>query len=676
MKKQWLKSKYGWTFLAALVVLCTIGILLVQNASRQKDIEKDMLQTKEPAVTEEESVSVLSTSEPTQTETGTESIQTEVSSPEELLAEMSLEEKIGQMLLVNFRSWKTADMSEADDLTVMNDEIAQIISDYHIGNVILFGENTKNTEQTVKLTYDLQRAAVASGGVPLMIGIDQEGGVVTRLGQGTCMPGNMAIGATGNPDYAYDNGSVIGEELKALGMDATFAPDADVNDNPDNPIVNLRSFGEAPKQVAELVQKMQEGLNAQGTAACAKHFPGHGNTATDTHTGLAIVEKTRAEWEACEKVPFQAAVNAKIDMIMTAHIQYPQLDDTQVTSVLDGSQIYLPATLSERIVTGILRDEMGYDGVVSTDAMDMQAIKDHFGETDAIIMAMNAGVDLMCNPTKLSCVEDASKLQEIYTAVGEAIQSGELSEAKLDAAVLRILRLKEKREILAKSTEEIYTAEQEQYATLLQKQTEQAEQLVGSREHRETERTIAEAAITVVHKELFKAFTPAAEETVLFILPFENESYSVQYAVNRLSKEQRIQDFHLAFYVYEKESKMSDILRQEITDADYILLASEMYGSTKNDVMHWQNVIPREVCEYVKAVGKQEDMCVLSLGMPYDAVNYPEEPVLAAYGYKAMTKEDAESGVITEKYGPNIPAVVGAALGAFEPKGVLPVEVE
>lgn len=639
MKKQWMKGKYGWTLLAALVVFCAVGILLGSNAPRQKDTGNNAVETE------------------------TELVQSEVSSPEELLAKMSLEEKIGQMLLVNFRSWKTADMAEADDLTVMNEEIAQIIRDYHIGNVILFGENTKNTEQTVKLTYDLQRAAAASGDVPLLIGIDQEGGVVTRLGQGTCMPGNMAIGATGNPEYAYENGSVIGEELKALGIDATFAPDADVNDNPDNPIINLRSFGENPEKVAGFVVKMQEGLNAQGTAACAKHFPGHGNTATDTHTGLALVEKTRTEWEACEKVPFQAAVNAKIDMIMTAHIQYPNLDDTQVTSVLDGSQVYLPATLSEKIVTGILRDEMGYDGVVSTDAMDMQAIKDHFGETDAIIMAMNAGVDLMCNPTKLSCAEDASKLRKIYSAVEEAIQSGELSESKLDAAVLRILKLKEKRGILAKSTEKFYTAEQ-------------AEQLVGSREHRETERTIAEAAITVVHEKLFKAFTPAAEETVLCILPFENESYSVQYAVNRLSEEQRIQDFHLDFYIYEKESELSDTLRQKIAAADYILLASEMYGSTKNDVMHWQNVIPREVCEYVKAVGKQKDMCVLSLGMPYDAANYPEEPVLVAYGYKAMTKEDAESGVITEKYGPNIPAVVGAAFGTFEPKGVLPVEVE
>ncbi len=668
-----------WTISAILLVALVVGVIWIQSVVQQKNSGSTAVQADEHAPDDESAeVKIQPSADLQPIPSITEEVlpPDDVETSEELLAKMSLEEKIGQMMLVNFRSWKTAEMAEADDLTVMNDEIAQIISDYHIGNVILFGENTKTTEQTIKLTYDLQRAAIQSEQLPLLIGIDQEGGTITRLGQGTCMPGNMAIGATGNSKYAYDNGVVIGEELSVLGINATFAPDADVNDNPDNPIINLRSFGEDPQRVAELVVQMQEGLNAQDVAACAKHFPGHGNTSTDTHTGLAIVEKTKDEWETCEKVPFQAAVDSGIDMIMTAHIQYPNLDDTQVISTLDGTQIYLPATLSEKIVTGILRDEMGYDGVISTDAMDMQAIKDHFGETDAIIMAMDAGVDLMCNPTKLTSSEDAAKLQAIYDAVGAAVESGELSESKIDAAVLRILKLKEKRGILAKASEEIYLAEEDQYAEQLQKQTVKAEQVIGCKAHRETERAIAEAAITPYHKDLFKAFTPAEGETVLFILPYEDECYSAQYAVNRLTEEQTIRKIETDFYSYQRESEPGDGLRQKIMDADYILLASEMYGSTKNDATHWQNVFPKAVCEYVNAVGKQDRMTVLSLGLPYDAVHYPEEPILLAYGYKAMEEADAKSGVITGKYGPNLPAAVGAALGAFEPKGVLPVEVE
>ena len=147
-----------------------------------------------------------------------------------------------------------------------------------------------------------------------------------------------------------------------------------MNDNPDNPVINLRSFGEDPELVQAMVGQMKDGIKGENVIACIKHFPGHGNTATDTHTGISIVEKTKEQWNICEKIPFAQAIKSGVDMVMTAHIQYPHLDDTQVVSAKDQQNIYLPATLSEKIVTGILRKELGFNGVIVTDAMDMQAI--------------------------------------------------------------------------------------------------------------------------------------------------------------------------------------------------------------------------------------------------------------------------------------------------------------
>ncbi len=602
-----------------------------------------------------------------------------VSLADEILLDMTLDEKIGQMMLVNFRSWKSAEMEEAEDLTVMNDEIAQIIGDYHIGNMILFGENTKTTEQTIRLTDALQQAAMKSDDLPLMIGIDQEGGIITRLGQGTCMPGNMAVGATGNTEYAYDTGKVIGEELKVLGISATFAPDADVNNNPENPIIHLRSFGDDANQVAEYVVRMQDGLNDAGISACAKHFPGHGNTATDTHTGLAIVDQSKEEWEQCEQLPFQAAADNQVDIIMTAHIQYPGLDHTQTISKEDGSQIYLPATLSGEIVTGILKGEMNYSGVVSTDAMDMQAITSHFGETEAILMAINAGVDMLCNPTSLKCSEDAIKLKNIYDEIKKAVTSGTISEDRIDDAVLRILKMKERRGILEiqKDLKQSGAADKDavNHEAVLNKRMKQAETIIGSQAHREKEREIAEAAVTLYNQNDVKTVSPKVGETLLFIMPDEDTCNSIKFAVSRLVMEKTIPEIRTEYYIYKEAQKLDLECEKKLETADYILVGSKMSASVMKQPDHWQIAFPQQLCAYIKAQDICEKTAILSLALPYDAANYPDEQVYIAYGYQTMSREDAESGVITGKYGPNIPAVVGAALGAFSPKGKLPVKI-
>ncbi|MDD3164437.1 MAG: glycoside hydrolase family 3 N-terminal domain-containing protein [Oscillospiraceae bacterium] len=578
---------------------------------------------------------------------------------QQLCADMTLDEKIGQVLFVNFRYWKNAGEETASGMEVLSSEVEEVIQKYHLGNIILFSENTKTTAGTARLTADLQSAAKAAGDLPLLIGIDQEGGIVTRLGQGTCMPGNMALGATGNPQYAYQAAQVIGEELAALGVNCNLAPDSDVNDNPENPVIGLRAFGADPLLVSAMARQYLAGLKSTGTIGCAKHFPGHGNTATDTHTGLALVDKTKSEWEAVEAVPFQTLIASGIDMVMTAHIQYPNLDRTQAISKSSGEPIYLPATLSHTILTDILRGQLGFDGVICTDAMEMAAITSNFGETQAVVMALQAGSELLCNPTGLASLNDVSKLEAIYQAIKTSVASGELPQAQLDAAVTRILKLKLKNGIIGK-----------EYSTA-DAQVQRAAAVVGNAAHRATERTIAEAAVTL-YGGSDAPIVMKPGETVLFAVPYENECGSVRFAVNRLAAEDAIPNITLKIACYYKAEQLSDELAAEIREADHVVVLSEQTASTLMNPAHWLYARPQEILSVAAASGKS-DSAVVSLGLPYDAPNYAGVPVYLAYGYIGMTEEDAQRGEITGKYGPNIAAGIGCALGAFAPTGKLPV---
>ena len=189
----------------------------------------------------------------------------------------------------------------------------------------------------------------------------------------------MALAATGNPEYARTMASIYGRELGLVGVNTDFAPVMDINNNPNNPVIGVRSFGDSPETVAEYGIPFMEGLHDQGTIVTLKHFPGHGNTDTDSHTGFPCIESTYEELKDFELVPFQAAFEAGADMIMTAHIQYPKIETDTYTSISTGEEVYLPATMSHTILTDILRGDMGFDGLVVTDALDMAAICACFG---------------------------------------------------------------------------------------------------------------------------------------------------------------------------------------------------------------------------------------------------------------------------------------------------------
>jgi beta-N-acetylhexosaminidase len=308
-----------------------------------------------------------------------------VSDIQEIVENMTIDEKVGQMLMPDFRNWQKQGETKATGFIEMNSEVASIIKKYHLGGVILFAENVVDTEQTVRLTDGLQ---MASPDLPLFITIDQEGGIVTRLQTGTNLPGNMALGAARNGNYAYQTGEIIGKELSSLGINVNFGPSVDVNNNPGNPVIGVRSFSSDPELVSKLGIQTIKGLQNQNMIATTKHFPGHGDTAVDSHYGLPLVSHDKERLRSIELVPFQKAIDAGVDMMMTAHVQFPAFDDTTYISKNDGQEIMVPATLSHKVITGLLREEMGFDGVVVTDALNMKAIADNFGQEEAVVLAL------------------------------------------------------------------------------------------------------------------------------------------------------------------------------------------------------------------------------------------------------------------------------------------------
>ena len=421
--------------------------------------------------------------------------------------------------------------------------MSEIINKNHLGGVILFANNVKDTEQTTKLTYDLQKAAMdgPNKNLPLLLSIDQEGGIVTRLLKGTCLPGNMAIGATRSEKDSYSCGDIIGKELSALGVNVNLAPCLDINNNPNNPVIGLRSFSSKSDLTSKLGLKYIEGHQCDNVASAAKHFPGHGDTETDSHVGLPLVNKSLDELRALELIPFKAAADAKVDMLMTAHIQYPQIETGKFISKKDGKEINIPATLSQTIIDGIARKELGYNGVIITDALNMAAISENFGEVEAVKMAINAGVDIALMPTTLRSEADIYKLEAIIDGLKKAVKCKEISIDRINEAATRVVKLKIDRGIINYSQDK----------RTLEERIINAKAVVGSIENRDKEREIAANSITVLNNyNNALPLIPKENSTILVITPYENHITSLKYGINRLITEGQIKKVNIDAICY------------------------------------------------------------------------------------------------------------------------------
>ena len=590
---------------------------------------------------------------------------TETASPEveKLIENMPLKQKVTQMIMPDFRKWQEANQESPQDLTKVNAEVADAIDKYDFGGVILFAENVKETKQTLALTQDMQKAAIENkannGKIPLLLAIDQEGGIVYRLGTGTALPGNMAIGATNDPKLAKEAGQIIGRELSALGLNVDFAPVLDTNNNPQNPVIGLRSFSSDPNRVAYLGIPMMKGIQDYNVAVAAKHFPGHGDTAVDSHTGLPLVDKSLAELEKLELLPFKKAMDEGVDLLMTAHIQYPQIEKDQVVSKETGEKIYVPATLSDDILTGLVRKKYGYKGVIVSDAMGMDAIAKNFGEVEAVKMAIKAGVDLVLMPTTLRSKADLTKIDTIVNAVVDAVQTGDISEERLNESVRRILTLKEKRGVLNFDPSA--------------RTAEKAEEAVGSSLNRDLERKIAAAAVTVVKNEdNTLPFKVQTGDHVLLLGAFENEVPGLNLGMRRLIADGVLpKDTSYVAKNFTKESTL-DSLKEDLEKATHIVVISEIGYEGQLDKDFWRTKIPTEIVNYANTNHKKA--AVLSISKPYDVANYPAaKAILAVYGNKGM--DPTESLKPDNAFGPNIPAGVEVIFNGKEHLGTLPVDI-
>ena len=369
-----------------------------------------------------------------------------------MIAEMTIEEKVGQLIMVGFEG------------TQANDHITTHIRERLVGGIVLFSRNIQSPKQTAELTNELQRlAGTTAHQIPLFIGIDQEGGWVIRLREGaTVLPGNMALGATGSTELAERAGEITAVELAAVGVNLNFAPVMDVNNNLHNPVIGRRSFGESPELVSRLGTAYIRGLQRNGVLATAKHFPGHGDTTVDSHFDLPTVNHDLKRIHALELQPFRAAIDADVAAIMTAHIIYPALDTDR------------PATLSPTILTDLLRKELGFDGLLITDDMEMKAIDDRYQSDEAAVMAIEAGADIVM------VLWTPAKQIEVFDALLSAVKSGRISQARLDQSVERIL--KSKRMAFDRRFVEV----------------DAVGTTVGGEAHKQLAQTIASRAITVV----------------------------------------------------------------------------------------------------------------------------------------------------------------------------------
>ena len=592
---------------------------------------------------------------------------------EQRLLSMSLEDKAAQMMIASFRIWKeapeTEDGAQAQEetpgvnITELNDEIRDMLGRDHFGGILLFGENFVDAEQTLRLTADMQNANKSGGGLPLMFFVDQEGGNVSRIGYGTIGVGNMALAATGDPENARKMASVHGEEIGLLGIRADFAPVVDVNNNPANPVIGIRSFSDDPETVSKFGCAYLNGLHDVGIAAALKHFPGHGNTDTDSHTGFPVIDSSYEELKACELIPFKAAIDAGADMVMTAHIQYPRIETETYTSVSTGEQGFLPATMSRRILTDILRGDMGFQGVIVSDALDMAAITDNFSVEDIVKYTINAGVDLLILPgvkdTKLFALT-----QTYPDTVVSLVKAGEIDEARINDAVLRILRLKQKYGIL----------DQKDFSVTEEK-ISAAKNGVCSAAHRETERQIAEKALTLVKNEnnAFPIEMKTGETTlILFADSCASRAGAGELARKLLEEKQALPE-GAGILVMKNTRDNEAACIEAACSADHVILVHRVYAAACLDPETGDGFSSGTFDRLIDAVHeKGKAVIVVSCQLPYDAARFPAaDAVLLTWWGSAMPTLPAEGSV----WSANLPEGLLACFGQGSADGRLPLNI-
>lgn len=587
---------------------------------------------------------------------------------------LTLKQQLGQKLMLDLRYYCEQDTGEQKcrtPVTRLPADLANIISKHNIGGVILFAENIDTVPQVIKLNNDLQQAAAKSElGLPLFISIDQEGGRVARIPRdvGTSFTGNMSIGATykeHGTHFATESARIIAEELLALGVNVNYAPTVDVNMNPDNPVINVRSYGEDPQLVAKLGGAQVAGFENNGVISSLKHFPGHGDTNVDSHTGLPkVMHDKETIWQQ-DLPPFKDIIkNQQPGMIMTAHIQYPALDDSTFVSK-EGKTMIKPATMSRKIITDLLRDELGYQGVVITDALDMAGISHFFEPIEAVVNTFAAGVDIALMPIEIRSPKDLEVLEALIDRLEQEVQRGTLNSDEITASATRILKLKEKFKLTTKLDDEAAI--------------KKAQLLLGDQSHRKVEAELALAAITEVKNENNTLPLNIKSGTkVHIIMPDTRKCFALQQAL--LDNTNTLLSFSCtSLQGYEPISTL-----KEMNEADVIIAANASPKQSAVEVGGMDDLADNPEFAIAKAdqsaalesLLKQAKLAnkktvFVSLRAPYDISQFGKfaDAVLATYAYNIDI--DTEEKIA----GPAFTALAKVLMGKASANGQLPVTV-
>ena len=540
---------------------------------------------------------------------------------------MTLEEKVGQMFMLQVHGQsandKGPDVAAGNQKLYGVDTIEEVIKKYKPGGIAYFAggatdipNNVDNPRQIAGLSNGIQKAATKQpAGIPMLISTDQEQGLVVRVTEpATQFPGSMALGATRNTDYARQAAQITGEELRAMGINQDFAPDADVNVNPQNPVIGVRSFGSKPDLVGTMTAAQVDGYQ-RSVAATVKHFPGHGDTDTDSHTGLPVIDHPLEEIEAVDLPPFRSAIASGVDVVMTAHIVVPALDDS-------GK----PATLSEPILTGVLRKELGYNGVVVTDALTMDALK-QFGEQRVPVEAIEAGVDVLLMPKKMDVA---------YEAVLEAVRSGEIEEKRIDESVERILELKQERGLFKNP----YVNQ-----GLVKK-------AVGTPQHREVAKAITEKTITLVKNDGGTLPLQKDSGEKALVTGYGATAFGLN-AVEDLARgvsKRGVPAEAFQTGINPNEDQIDEaVLKAKGSDLVVVTTGKAWAPDRKNQ---------QELVKRLLDTGKP--VVVAAVYDPYDIAHFPDaETYVATYGFRAVSME----------------ALSRVLFGEVNPSGKLPVSI-
>ena len=551
------------------------------------------------------------------------------------LKKMSLDEKIGQLIYVGVNATFLNQDSEAFQA------LRHQVVDNHVGGIILF---RGPVYESVVLVNRMQQLAK----YPLLISADLEAGSGMRFDDTVNFPWNMAIAATGNPDYARRAGELTGREARAMGIQQIYAPVSDVNNNAANPVINVRSYGEDPKDVARFVAAFVEGAQHAGVIATAKHFPGHGDTATDSHRGLPEIDVTRERLNSVELVPFRAAVNAGVGAVMTGHIGLPLIDSTAIQPLPrdvkikaidtsdDGEIITagtMPTTLSP-VMNGILRNDLHFDGLIVTDAMSMSGLTIYFTQEEASVRAVEAGADLLLKPAD----PDAS-----LRGVRDAVKQGRLTEARIEQSARKVLAAKYDLGLT------------QQRITSL----DQIDQEVAGKKANQLADDIADDAITLVRNDaklLPWTRSPNAKVFNLAITNGDDRLFITQAFVSAMSRG----GVKMETMVLDDRSSEPEVAKaiDKASRADVVIVS--MYGRVRTGQAR-SVALPEPGTQALnQLIEKNARLIGISFGNPYILMSFPNlKTYLVAYGDMPSLQE----------------ATAKSLLGQNEIKGRLPISL-